>query len=113
MRAPALGLAALAPAPDGLAQVPPVTWGSLLGRAEAVLGRGMEARWVLERASGMGGAELVAALDEVAPVRSVAWCHDMVRRRCLGEPLQYVLGRWGFRELDLLVDRRVLIPRPE
>ena len=30
-----------------------------------------------------------------------------------GEPLQYVLGRWGFRTLDLLVDRRVLIPRPE
>ncbi len=30
-----------------------------------------------------------------------------------GEPLAYVLGRWGFRHLDLLVDRRVLIPRPE
>ena len=29
------------------------------------------------------------------------------------EPLQYVLGAWGFRTLDLLVDRRVLIPRPE
>ena len=33
-------------------------------------------------------------------------------RRAAGEPLQYVLGRWGFRTLDLLVDRRVLIPRP-
>lgn len=37
----------------------------------------------------------------------------MVERRRAGEPLQYVLGRWGFRSLDLLVDRRVLIPRPE
>lgn len=37
----------------------------------------------------------------------------MVERRTGGEPLQYVLGRWGFRRLDLLVDRRVLIPRPE
>jgi release factor glutamine methyltransferase len=37
----------------------------------------------------------------------------MVARRLAGEPLQYVLGRWGFRTLDLLVDRRVLIPRPE
>jgi release factor glutamine methyltransferase len=27
--------------------------------------------------------------------------------------LQYVLGRWGFRTLDLMVDRRVLVPRPE
>ncbi|HUR48469.1 MAG TPA: peptide chain release factor N(5)-glutamine methyltransferase [Acidimicrobiales bacterium] len=30
-----------------------------------------------------------------------------------GEPLQYVLGRWGFRSLDLAVDPRALIPRPE
>ena len=30
-----------------------------------------------------------------------------------GEPLQYVLGRWGFRRLELAVDPRVLIPRPE
>jgi len=37
----------------------------------------------------------------------------MVRRRLAGEPLQYVLGGWGFRGLDLFVDRRVLIPRPE
>ena len=34
-------------------------------------------------------------------------------RRAAGEPLQYVLGRWAFRTLDLMVDRRVLIPRPE
>ena len=37
----------------------------------------------------------------------------MVARRRAGEPLQYVLGHWSFRRLDLLVDRRVLIPRPE
>jgi release factor glutamine methyltransferase len=37
----------------------------------------------------------------------------MVERRLAGEPLQYVLGRWGFRTLDLMVDDRVLIPRPE
>ena len=29
------------------------------------------------------------------------------------EPLQYVLGSWQFRSLELAVDRRVLIPRPE
>ena len=38
---------------------------------------------------------------------------DMLARRVAGEPLQYVLGRWGFRTLDLLVDKRALIPRPE
>ena len=37
----------------------------------------------------------------------------MVERRVAGEPLQYVLGAWSFRGLDLMVDPRVLIPRPE
>ncbi len=35
------------------------------------------------------------------------------RRRLGGEPLQYVLGHWPFRTLDLDLDERVLIPRPE
>jgi release factor glutamine methyltransferase len=37
----------------------------------------------------------------------------MVRRRLRREPLAYVTGRKGFRHLELEVDRRVLIPRPE
>jgi release factor glutamine methyltransferase len=37
----------------------------------------------------------------------------MLQRFASGEPLQYVMGRWAFRQLDLLVDKRVLIPRPE
>jgi release factor glutamine methyltransferase len=37
----------------------------------------------------------------------------MLERRLTGEPLQYVLGSWSFRHLDLYLDRRVLIPRPE
>jgi release factor glutamine methyltransferase len=37
----------------------------------------------------------------------------LVRRRASREPLAYILGEWGFRRLDLAVDARVLIPRPE
>ena len=55
----------------------------------------------------------VLGLDEPATQRAVAQLDAMVARRRTGEPLQYVLGHWGFRRLDLLVDRRVLIPRPE
>ncbi len=72
-----------------------------------------EVRWIIERASGRGGAQQVLALDEPTTVREVSAVDQMVGRRARGEPLQYVLGRWGFRTLDLLVDRRVLIPRPE
>jgi release factor glutamine methyltransferase len=52
-------------------------------------------------------------LDEPATERTVAHLDAMVARCRAGEPLAYVLGRWGFRRLDLAVDRRVLIPRPE
>lgn len=72
-----------------------------------------ETRWIIERASGFEGSEYVIALDEKVTERAMHFHDLMVERRLGGEPLQYVLGRWGFRSLDLLVDQRVLIPRPE
>ncbi len=38
---------------------------------------------------------------------------DLVARRLGGEPLQYIEGTAAFGPLDLLVDERVLVPRPE
>jgi release factor glutamine methyltransferase len=39
---------------------------------------------------------------------------DAVRRRSIErEPVAYILGRRGFRHIELVVDRRALIPRPE
>ena len=72
-----------------------------------------DARRVMEEVTGASGGELSLALSELATELRVARFDDLVRRRCDGEPLQYVLGRWGFRRLDLMVDRRVLVPRPE
>ena len=37
----------------------------------------------------------------------------MVRRRIVREPVAYILGRKGFRRIELAVDPRALIPRPE
>lgn len=72
-----------------------------------------EARWMMEQASGYEGGDYVSALDTPATVRMVHAFDAMLARRLAGEPLQYVLGRWAFRHLDVMVDRRVLIPRPE
>ena len=82
-------------------------------RTGGVTDADLELRWIVERASGRTPAEQVAALDEPVTEREMHFLRDMVQRRAAGEPLQYVLGRWGFRTLDLLVDHRVLIPRPE
>ncbi|MFL6204785.1 MAG: peptide chain release factor N(5)-glutamine methyltransferase [Acidimicrobiales bacterium] len=82
-------------------------------RASGVDDAEQELRWIVERASGRTPSEQVAALDEPVTEREVRFVDHMVQRRAAGEPLQYVLGRWGFRSLDLMVDARVLIPRPE
>lgn len=73
----------------------------------------VEARRIVEQAAGLEPSEFYGALDTAATVRGVAHFDSMLARRLTGEPLQYVLGRWGFRHLDLAVDKRVLIPRPE
>jgi release factor glutamine methyltransferase len=55
------------------------------------------------------------ATDPGAPVDPAAGraFAAMVRRRLRREPVAYVLGRRGFRRLELAVDGRALIPRPE
>ena len=95
-----------------------VTWRELLAETTAALsgidGRpDLESRWMIEAASGNEGFELAAGLGELATQRGVAHLDAMIARRLAGEPIQYVLGRWAFRSLDLLCDRRILIPRPE
>lgn len=85
-------------------------WGPLYEQAVERLGDRRTAQWFVEDAS---GSSWPAALDEPVPAVAREAFLSMLGRREAGEPVQYVLGHWAFRKLDLLVDRRVLIPRPE
>jgi len=69
----------------------------------------VEARWLVEEISGLDRSRW----GETATAAGRARVGALVERRLAGEPLQYVLGHWSFRGLDLQVDPRVLIPRPE
>jgi release factor glutamine methyltransferase len=60
-----------------------------------------EARWLVEEFLVGGDGDAAGALRAAA------------QRRLDGEPLQYIVGHWPFRSLDLDLDSRVLIPRPE
>ncbi len=89
-----------------------ISWQQLWDQTAALHGR-PQARWLCEEASGAFGDEFTDVLADPATERQVAHLDAMLARLAQGEPLQYVLGHWSFRTLDLLVDRRVLIPRPE
>jgi release factor glutamine methyltransferase len=82
-------------------------------RAAGVEDPRLDAELLLAEATGSSRAALVA--DPAAEVTPAAGRRfgEMVRRRLRREPVAYVLGRKGFRNLELAVDRRVLIPRPE
>ncbi|MEZ5218908.1 MAG: peptide chain release factor N(5)-glutamine methyltransferase [Ilumatobacteraceae bacterium] len=91
-----------------------ISWGALLDETVDRLGGDRrEARWICEEVAGVRGAAWTALVNQPVGERAVAHLDALVARRLTGEPLQYVLGSWAFRHLDLLVDRRVLIPRPE
>ena len=90
-----------------------ITWRALWEETASVVGGRAEARWLCEEASGAFGTEFAEVLHHPATERTLAHLDAMLARWRTGEPLQYVLGHWSFRRLDLMIDRRVLIPRPE
>jgi len=90
-----------------------VTWREMVKRTQAEVGERNVAQWLCEHASGCDSGEFTDILDELVSERSAQHLQSMLARYAAGEPLQYVMGRWAFRRLDLLVDSRVLIPRPE
>ena len=72
---------------------------------------GHEAERLLRVVTGATRAAVAGGLlvDEVLTGRF----HRLVERRMAGEPLQYLEGTAQFGPIELVVDRRVLIPRPE
>jgi release factor glutamine methyltransferase len=73
----------------------------------------LDAEVMLAEATGWDRAALVVSSEaEVAPAAARLF-GEMVRRRLRREPVAYIVGSRGFRRLDLSVDHRVLIPRPE
>jgi release factor glutamine methyltransferase len=91
---------------------------ALAGASDALAATGVEtprldAELLLGEASGWDRARLAAEPEAGVPADAGRRFAEMVRRRLRREPVAYILGRKGFRQLELAVDRRVLIPRPE
>ncbi len=73
----------------------------------------LDAELMLSEATGWDRATLAADRGRGVPASAARSFAEMVRRRLRREPVAYILGRRGFRSIELAVDRRVLVPRPE
>lgn len=73
----------------------------------------LDAELLLSEATGWDRAMLVADPGRGVSATAARTFGEMVRRRLRREPVAYILGRRGFRSIELAVDGRVLVPRPE
>ena len=73
----------------------------------------LDAELLLAEATGWDRARLAAEPETGVGAGPAGRFGAMVRRRVRREPVAYILGRKGFRGLELAVDARALIPRPE
>jgi release factor glutamine methyltransferase len=73
----------------------------------------LDAELLLGAAAGLDRTRLAAEPDAAVPPDAARRLGEMVRRRIRREPVAYILGRKGFRRIELAVDGRALIPRPE
>jgi release factor glutamine methyltransferase len=73
----------------------------------------LDAELLLAEATGLDRAALVADPERMVEAGAARRFGTMVRRRVAREPVAYILGSKGFRHIELAVDGRALVPRPE
>lgn len=73
----------------------------------------LDAQVLLAHVTGLSRARLLAYPERALPPEQAAEYAALVVRRARREPVAYLTGHREFMGLDLLADRRALIPRPE
>jgi release factor glutamine methyltransferase len=73
----------------------------------------LDAELLVADALGVDRGRLIADPALAVPPPASRLVSERIRRRVAREPVAYVLGRQAFRWIELAVDRRVLIPRPD
>jgi release factor glutamine methyltransferase len=92
---------------------------ALEGAITAIMAAGCEtprldAEMLLAHVLGVGRERLLLDRELRVEGAAVRAFQDAVRRRAVErEPVAYIVGHRGFRNLELAVDRRALVPRPE
>lgn len=73
----------------------------------------LNAEWILAKGLACKRLDLYLRFEEVVNDDTLEVLRDLVKRRGSHEPIQYILGEMPFMDLNLKIDKRALIPRPE
>jgi release factor glutamine methyltransferase len=86
-----------------------------IGRFErhGIVSARLDAELLATQAFGRTRVELYTHFDQPLGDPELAAYRGLVQRRMAGESVAYILGRKEFWSLDLQVDARVLVPRPD
>ncbi len=90
-----------------------ITWAARFLEDSGVIKPRLNAEHLLSHCTGRTRTDLYAYYDRPVSRQERESFAALLRRRAAHEPLQYITGIKGFRYLELAVDSRVLIPRPE
>jgi release factor glutamine methyltransferase len=88
-------------------------WSTQYLQAKGIPEVRVDVEHLLAHTLGMKRLELYLHFDRPLTEAELAAFKPLLLERAERRPLQYILGRAPFRELELRVDERVLIPRPE
>jgi len=88
-------------------------WSADYLRDKGVPSARLDAEHLLAHSLGVGRLELYLQHERPLLAAELDAFRPLLRRRAGREPLQYILGRQAFRELELEVGPDVLVPRPE
>jgi len=88
-------------------------WSGEYLRGKGVESGRLDAEFLLARVLNVGRLDLYLQFDRPLHSRELEAFKAFLVRRASREPLQHLLERTAFRELDLRTDARALIPRPE
>lgn len=90
-----------------------ILWSSEYLKDKGVPNARLDSEHLLAHVVGVGRLQLYLEYDRPLSAEELDGFRPLLRRRAKREPLQYIVGRQPFRELDLEVDPSVLIPRSE
>ena len=90
-----------------------INWGTDHFTGKGIENARKEIEWLLCNVLNFERIDLYLKFENLLKTSELQNLRSMVKRRVAGEPFQHIIGKAPFYGRDFIVNRRVLIPRPE